>query len=58
MGCTASKSTFDTVDDSLNMMANEARKDGKPVGVFVPRADHPLLQNEKNEASDSSRSLR
>jgi hypothetical protein len=63
MGCKASKSTpFDMVDDSVNMVLyqdeNEAKKEGKHLSTFVPRADHPLLQNGKNEASGSSRSLR
>lgn len=63
MGCKESKNTFDTVEDSLNMMIHqdnkEAKKDGKPLTGFVPRAEHPLLQNNgKNEISGSNQSLR
>jgi hypothetical protein len=58
MGCTGSKSAFDKVDDSVNMMIQHdkkvAKQKGLPTTGFVPRGEHPLLQNGENEASGSS----
>jgi len=48
MGCCASRSQLETVDDSVHVMLQHdkklaQRKGEKPQG-YVPRAPHPLLQ--------------
>jgi hypothetical protein len=48
-----SKSTFDTVDDSVHVMLQHDKKIAKNKGQqpsgYVPRAEHPLLQQPKKQ---------
>jgi hypothetical protein len=58
MGCLASKPTFGTVDDSVHVMLQHdkkvAKRKGEPSTGYVPRAEHPLLQNKPVVADESS----
>jgi hypothetical protein len=53
MGCMGSKPSFGTVDDSVHVMLQHdkkiAKKKGQPTTGYVPRAEHPLLQNAKKK---------
>jgi hypothetical protein len=48
-----SKPTFGAVDDSVHVMLQHdkklAKKKGQPTTGYVPRAEHPLLQNAKKK---------
>ena len=52
MGCCASRSHLETVDDSVHVMLQHdkkvAQRKGETPKGYVPRAPHPLLQP-KNE---------
>ena len=53
MGCVGSKPSFGTVDDSVHVMLQHDKKVAKRKGQlttgYVPRAEHPLLQNAKKK---------
>ena len=56
MGCGASHSALETVDDSVHVMLkhdkNVAKKKGIPESKgYVPRAEHPLMKA-KNDVKD------
>jgi hypothetical protein len=53
MGCGASKSGLETVDDSVHVMLKHDKKVAKAKGLpvntgYVPRAPHPLLDSSQN----------
>jgi hypothetical protein len=53
MGCGASKSGLDAVDDSVHVMLKHDKKVAKAKGLpvntgYVPRAPHPLLDTSQN----------
>lgn len=54
MGSCGSKSTLETVDDSVHVMLKHdqkaAMKKGKAPQGYVPRAEHPLLHKAQQDA--------
>lgn len=56
MGCMHSKSHLETVDDSVHVMLKRDKKTQqkhgeKPSTGYVPRAPHPLMNNNKEQAN-------
>jgi hypothetical protein len=58
MGCAGSKDKLSTVDDSVHAMLSHesklAKSKGEQVKSYVPRAPHPLLQEQNNQASNAA----
>ena len=60
MGCGASKSGLETVDDSVHVMLKHDKKVAKAKGLpvntgYVPRAPHPLLDTSQNGGSGNNK---